>query len=252
MIRKPSTAAFFEFLDGLIRRFPAVALGTVFADVRKELIKALTDYVGRDAALIGPGDVAALDTHFEKWFGRLAAPRRVFVPCVISPWAAPRFSIGPADFVFIDDLLSSDFYPPAEDLLGRYEFERMLAAMQEGRANWLARISVEECDRFKAEEIGALSAALAIVAIQLAIPLPWGMRNMGRLDACRGLAERRTISEAAGLYVGSWSRVEAGISIGTGILADALQDTMPVIKAVGSLVKSFASGRYRLPKLERA
>lgn len=252
VIRKPSTGAFFELLDGLVSRSPAMARGTIFADVRTELMKALADYVGRDAALIGPSDVTALDAHFEEWFVRLATPRRVFVPCVISPWAAPRFSVGPADFIFIDDLLSSDFYPPAQDLLGRYEFKRMLDSMREGRANWLARISVEGCERFKAEEIGALSAALAIVALQLAIPLPWGTRNMGRLDTRRGLAERRTISESGGFYVGSWSRMEPGISIGSGTLADALQNTMPVIKAVGSLVKSFATGQYRLPRLERA
>ena len=31
-----------------------------------------------------------------------------------------------------------------------------------------------------------------------------------------------------------------------------LRETQPVISAVGHVVKSFASGNYRLPKLERA
>jgi hypothetical protein len=252
VIRKPSAEAFLEFLDSLVSRSPAMERGTIFANVRKELMKTLADYVGRDAASIGPGDVAALDAHFEDWFGRLCSPRRVFVPCVISPWAAPRFSVGPADFIFINDIVKSDFYPPADDLLGRDEFGRMLEFMKEGRANWLARISVEGCERFKAEEIGALSADLAVVALQLAIPLSWGTRKMGRLDARRGLAERRTISESGGFYAGGWSRVESGTSIGTGTLADTLQKNMPLIVAVGKLVNSFATGQHRLPKLERA
>jgi hypothetical protein len=252
VVRTPSAEAFFGFLDNLVGRSPAMERGAIYADVRKELMKALAAYVGRDAASIGGGDVRALHAYFEDWFGKLSAPRRVFVPCMLTPWAAPRFSVGPADFVFIDDLVRSDFYPPARDTLGTHSFNQMLEFMKENGANWLARISVEGCERHRAEEIAALSTDLAIVALQVVIPLSWGSRTMKRIDARRGGTQRQVITEIEGWYLGSWSNVQAGMAIGTGTLADQLQNTAPVIAAVGRLVKSFATGQYRLPKLEQA
>lgn len=44
----------------------------------------------------------------------------------------------------------------------------------------------------------------------------------------------------------------ARLAIGTGTLADILQKTKPVTTAVGNVVRSFTSGSYRLPNLERA
>jgi hypothetical protein len=60
VIRKPSAEAFLEFLDSLVSRSPAMERGTIFANVRKELMKTLADYVGRDAASIGPGALLGL------------------------------------------------------------------------------------------------------------------------------------------------------------------------------------------------
>jgi hypothetical protein len=252
VVRQSASDAFADLSECLIKRSPAMERGAIFANVRTELLKAITDYVGRDPTSIGANDVVSLHVHFDEWFGHLAALRRVFVPCVISPWEAPRFSVGPSVFVFIDEVVRSEFYPPAEDILDRDSFDRMLGLMRDNRANWLACVSVEGCEHQRAEEIGALAADLAIVALQLAVPLAWGTQTMGRLDARRGAAERRTLSEAGGYYCVGCSRRDPGLSIGTGTLADILQKTAPTITAVGSLVTSFATGQFRLPNLERA
>jgi hypothetical protein len=60
-----------------------------------------------------------------------SAPRRVFVPCVITPWAAPRFSVGPTIFLFIDDASRSDFYPPPEDPIARDGFDGLIGPDEE-------------------------------------------------------------------------------------------------------------------------
>lgn len=252
VIRQAAGDAFTDLSECLVKRSPAMERGTIFANARTELLKTLAAYTGRDPSSIGGDDVASLHTHFDGWFGQLAARRRVFVPCVISPWAAPRFSIGPAVFVHVDEAARSEFYPPAGDVLGRDGFDRMLGLMRDNRANWLACVSVEGCEHERAEEIGALAADLAIVALQLAIPLAWGTRTMGRLDARRGAAEQRTLSESDGYYNAGWSKREAGLSIGTGTLADILQKTAPTIAAAGRCVAAFATGQFRLPNLERA
>jgi hypothetical protein len=46
--------------------------------------------------------------------------------------------------------------------------------------------------------------------------------------------------------------MEPGLCIGTGTLADILRKTEPLITAVGSCVRSLATGCFRLPHLERA
>lgn len=252
VIRRSAGDAFTDLSECLVKRSPAMERGTIFTNVRTELLRTIATYAGRDPSSIGDEDIASLYAHFDGWFGELAARRRVFVPCVISPWAAPRFAIGPVVFVHIDEAGRSEFYPPVEDMLGRDGFDRMLALMRDNRANWLACVSVEGCEHQRAEEIGALAADLAIVALQLAVPLAWGTRTMGRLDARRGAAERRTLSEAGGYYNAGWSKTEAGLSIGTGTLADILQKTAPTIAAAGRCVELFASGQFRFPNLERA
>jgi hypothetical protein len=229
--------------------------GTVFDDFQTELFDVLSStYIGRDAASITATDVSALHDHFASWFAKLTRPRTVFVPCVISPWPAPRFTVGPAIFIFIEEAAQSEFYPRGDpsDIASRDGFDRLLQLMREEHANWLACVPIEGCEQRRAEEIGALAADLAIVALQLAAPPYFDTRTMSRLDARRGATQKRTLSEADGCYNAGWTRMEPGLPIGAGTLADILQKTEALISAVGGCVQSFVTGRFRLFNLERA
>jgi hypothetical protein len=253
-VLKPGHTAFTELSESIVAQAPDIERGAIFANFQTELLEFLaSSYLGRDAASIGDADVLTLKSHLSAWFAKRATPRKVFVPCVISPWAAPRFAIGPVVFVFIDDVIKSEFYPSGDssDVLSRHGFDGMLKLMRDTHANWLTCVSVEGCEQRRAEEIGNVAVDLAIVALQLAAPA-LDTRAMARLDSRRGAREKRTISEADGYCNEGWSRNEPGLVIGTGTLADILQKTKPLITAVGSCVGSFASGRFRLPKLEQA
>jgi hypothetical protein len=250
-IRLPGHEAFTELSEFIISQFPAMERGTIFANFETELLHFLAAaYVGAKPASISAADASTLRDYFAAWFTKLASPRKIFAPCVISPWSAPRFSIGPVVFIFIEEAARSEFY--STDVLSRDGFDRMLQLMRDTHANWLACVPIEGCEHQRAEELGTLAIDLAIVALQLAIPQAFGTRTMSRLDARRGAAEKRTLSEADGYYNGGWTRMEPGLSIGTGTLADFLQRTEPLITAVGSCVRSFATGCFRLPNLERA
>jgi hypothetical protein len=234
-IQRPAHKAFTDLSEAIIGQFPAMERGTIFGNFETELFDFLaTTYVGRDPASISAAEVSALHDHFAAWFAKLASPRRIFVPCVISPWSAPRFSVGPAIFIFIEEA-TSEFYPRGDpsDILTRDGFDRMLQLMRDARANWLACVPIQGCEHQRAEEIGALAVDLAIVALQLAAPA-LDTRTMSRLDARRGVAEKRTLSEAHGYYSAGWTKMEPGLAIGTGTLADILQKTEPLITAVGS------------------
>jgi hypothetical protein len=248
-IRMPGHHAFTELTDCLLDRLPAMERGAIYADIQTELFNFIEDYVGREPSTVGSKDAEVLVAHFEKWFADKTPPRRVFVPCVISRTPAPRFEIGPVTFEFIDRVTTSDFHPRGggDAALDRRGFDDLVRWMRERDADWLARVSVDCCEQKRAEEIAELAVDLVIVALQLAAPY-LDTRTMAR----RGTSQKRTLSEADGYHSAGWTRKEPGMAIGGGTLPDILQKAAPIFTAVGNVVRSFASGSFRLPVLERA
>lgn len=102
------------------------------------------------------------------------------------------------------------------------------------------------CERKRGQEIAELAVDLAIVALQLDAPNP-DTRTMSRLDARRGTSLKHTLSETHGRYTSAWTLEEPGMA-----LKDILQKSTPVFTAIGNVVRSFASGSFRLPMLEQA
>jgi hypothetical protein len=252
-IRVPGHHAFTELTNCLLDRLPAMERGTIYADVQTELFNFIEDYVGREPSSVGKKDAEVLVAHFEKWFADTASPRRVYVPCVISRTPAPRFEIGPVTFEFIDRVATSDFSPQSGGGAAspRRGLDDLVLWMREWDANWLARVSVDGCEQKRAEEIAELAVDMVIVALRLAVR-HLDTRSMARLDARRGTSLKRTLSEARGYHSASWTRKEPGMTIGPGTLPDILLKAAPIFTAVGNVVRSFASGSFRLPLLERA
>jgi hypothetical protein len=252
-IRMPGHRAFTDLTDCLLDRLPAMERGAIYVDIQTELFNFIEHYVDREPPTVGTKDAESLVAHFQKWFTDKSSPRRVFVPCVISRTPAPRFEIGPVTFEFIDHVTMSDFYPHGggDTVLSRRGFDDLVRWMRERDADWLARISVDGCEQRRAEEIADLAVDLVIVALQLAAPY-LDTRSMARLDVRRGTSQKRTLSEADGYYNAGWTRKEPGMTIGPGTLPDILQKAVPIFTAVGNVVRSFASGSFRLPVLERA
>jgi hypothetical protein len=151
-IRPAGHNAFNELSECLVAHSAAVERGTNFANFQTELFSQLEAYVGRDPGSVACTDARQLVDHFTAWFKRHASPRRVFVPCVLTPWAAPRFEIGSVTVIYIDEITTSEFYPagPAPDVLAKQNFDTMLELMRDTRANWLARAGrrgTRPCDR---------------------------------------------------------------------------------------------------------
>ncbi len=252
LLNRVATDAFDELLESLVTRSSGMERGATSKSIRSELLTVLATYMGSDADSMNADTVETLHKHLEDWFSQRAASRQVFVPCAISPWKSERFSIGPALFIYMDDVTRSEFYPFSDDLIHRGAFDDILASMKTSRAHWLACVSVEHCDQERGQEIGALTADLAIAGLQLALPLFWDTRRMSRLDVRRGEAQAQTISRSGSSYAVSYSNLDAGLPIGPGVLTEALRNAAVVIEAVGKCVTSFATGQFRFPKLEGA
>ncbi|MCD2176482.1 hypothetical protein [Rhizobium sp. C1] len=252
-ILRPGNEPFNEFAEKLFSSSPKMERGTSFSAFQEELFVILTsDYLGRDPMQIGEADVLALQERLAFWFKERAAKRTIFVPCMISPWPSPRFSIGPVTFLFIEDVVKSEYYldlraqsPSAGGL------DRLIEAMGKERAHWLAVVNIDDCDRERGYEIGDLAVDLALVALQLAAP-GLDTRNISRLATRRGPGMKVFLSVSAGRETGGFSNTEPGLSIGNGYLGHIIRETNTVISAVGKCVQSFATGNFRLPKLEQA
>jgi hypothetical protein len=251
-IRMPGHSAFPELTNCLLNRLPAMKRGATYIDIQTELFSFIEDYVDRNPSSVGSTDAETLIAHFERWFSNMSSPRRVFVPCVLSRTSAPRFEIGPVAFEFVDRVAASDIYHrDGNGDLGRRAFDDLVRWMYERDANWLARISVDGCEQKRAEEIAELAVDLVIVALQLAAP-NLDTRTMARLDARRGTSQKRTISETNGRFSSSWTSKEPGMTIRQGTLTNILQKAAPIVTSVGNVVRSFASGSFRLPIIEQA
>ena len=236
----------------LVADCPGLDRGIAFRRIRQELFRMMKNYVGTDPASLQPNLVADLQNELKEWFDHEAEPREVFLPCAISPWPAPPFSIGPVRFTFIDDVRRADFYVSANTLVREHDFGKMLERMHRDRGSWLAQVKVEGCDRARGEEIGALAIDLALVMLQLALPTSWNTRNISRLDARRGGADSQTFSRTATTQSGSHSSHDAGVTIGDGTMQKILHDFSKLANAVGICVMAFASGRFQLPILQRS
>jgi hypothetical protein len=248
-IRMPGYRAFIDLTAALLDRFPEMERGAFYDEIQTEMLSYMETYLGREPSALENVEAEALAVHFEKWFADKASSRHVFVPCAISRTPAPRFEIGPVTFDFIDRVTTSDFC--RQDCRDAPGFHALVRWMREQDADWLARVTVDGCEQRRAQEIAELAVDLVIVALQLAAP-NLDTRNMTRLDARRGTSQKHTLSEAHGHYNAGWTRKEPGMAIGHGTLADILEKTQPTVRAVGNVVRSFASGSFRLPVLERA
>lgn len=254
-VLQPGYDAFSELCEKLISKSPKIERGTAFVKYQKELFGALlSDFLGRDRATVTTADLVALEQRLIDWFSSIAAEQTIFLPCTISPGPSPRFSVGPVSFIHLDQVRTSEYYPAPgmERELPLTGFDNFLAEMGKERAHWLGIVSVKDCDDEKAQEVGALAVDLAIVAFQLAAPNNLGTKNMSRLATRRGTPEKLSLTLSGGHYAGGWSRVEAGLSIGQGLLADIVRTMAHLVTAVGNCIRSFTEDTYRLPAVEQA
>jgi hypothetical protein len=240
-----------DFVASLMARSAGMERGTSFETVHRELLDILTNYLGRAEDSLDATEVATIHANLEESFRKRSKPRQVFIPCAISQWAAPRFSIGPVMFMYRTEVTRSEFYPP-DPGPARQGFDDLLLEMEKTRVYWLACVSVEHCDRDRGEQTAALIADLALAGLQLILPLFWHTREMSRLDSRRGEAQTQSISLSGGAYSLRSTVRDAGLVIGDGTLADALSQNSQWVDAIGSCVTSFATGKFRLPNLELA
>ncbi len=237
--------------DQLFSALPGVERGVRYPDFEAEVFsQVIAQFSDRPGASIGIDDVNGLWTSLETWFAKRVTTRTVFVPCMISPWPSPEFRIGPVLFTFLEDVKKKYTDPSAQDWRELHLNSLLEAAARDG-AHWMAEVDITGCDTERSQEVANLAVDLAIIAIQLAMPY-MGVKNMSRLFDRRGTGQVVTAHRAHGIFSGGFFRVDPGTAIGPNFLAKVVNDTAPLIRAVGHCVNSYSTGSYRLPVIEQA
>jgi len=240
-----------KLAEALFTSLPGIERGTGFATFEGQLFDTVIEqFLERDAATILDDDLNSMCAALEQWFAKRVSSTLILVPCMISPWPSPAFSIGPVLFTFLEDFKGKYADPSAQDFR-ELHLNSMVEAMVREGAHWMAEIEIEGCDVGRATEIAHLAVDLAIVAIQVAAP-NLGVKNMSRLFDRRGTGHVVSVHRAKGRFAGGFGRVDPGTSIGTNYLGKIVHDTKPLMEAVGHLVQSFSTGNYRMPIIEQA
>ncbi len=174
------------------------------------------------------------------------------MPCAITPWLSPRFSIGPVRFIFLEDVKTSELFPRDETWkLDQDQFTKFLKETAERDGTWIAAVDVDGCATLKAIEIGQLAVDLAITGIQVSAPNA-RIKTMSRINKMRGRAFDTTITLRNGIYGWGHSNNSPGLTIGKGYMQEIQRVAQRTFTSVGNRVAGFTTGQFRLPVIEGA
>lgn len=240
-----------KLTDLIFASSPNIERGTNYSSFQEELFSLiLSTFLGRDASGIESTDLLDLRQKLNEWFLARAARRLVFVPCMISPWPSPSFHVGPVKFTFLEEFQRAQAASPQAEDFRDLHLNSLLEEMQREHSHWMAEVEIDGCDVNRATEIANLAVDLAITGLQLVAP--YLTKGMARLFDRRGTGQIVTVHKSNERYSGGWSRVDPGTSIGPNYLAKIVYDARITIESVGTRVRSFATGNYSLPVIERA
>lgn len=194
--------------------------------------------------------VGQLEDAIDAWFKGESIARQFLIPCAILPQHASNFSVGPIHFFSIWDLAARVGVEP-EHLTEHLNYGLLIRTMKERSAVWLAEIEICGLDERVATERANLAVDVALVAIQMSLPL-FSSREISRITG-------RTMPSAIGTFFttergahSSISRREPGLTISCGFFDQALAGRSHLIESVGRRVEAYVKGAQSLPKLEQA
>jgi hypothetical protein len=202
-----------------------------------------------DGALDPPAALSNLQLRVTAWFRSSTPPQDYYIPCSIILDKAASFRVGPVRFTHAEDFLA-ERVADLQDPLSRHAFEQLFDFMNERHGRWIADVTVAGCEPVRANEMANLGVDLALVAVQLAVPLNYS-RNMARV-AGKTVPPRFSTVHRVGkqVFAGSTSAFPGYGFMGSA-LAEVVAASQAFFDSVGHRVCHYLSGSG-FPKLEQA
>lgn len=209
----------------------------------------MVDFHDRTNVAVQATDLASIGQQLLKWLQDEIALREFFIPCVISPWDAKPFSIGPVAFKHV-----RDFVPEAQaasESLFEMTFGPVFEQMARSGANWMATVELDGRTKERAQEIADLAVDLALTSLQLCLPEE-GAQHMARMTGRSMPVFRQAIFQSNGQISSAANNSEPGRSFGPGFLDQRLSEAKAVLETAGRRVAAFVDGAASLSNLEMA
>ena len=199
-IRKEAAESLFNYADAIFSASRLYQRGTTFKGLYNELSDVIiNNFFGRKPDELKASDVVFVESKIDEWFQKMIATHELYIPCILSRWFAPPFTIGPVKFTHIDDFVVQE--RTRNKNYFDITFNQVLNAMRHESAHWMATIAIDSCTQDRAWEIGELAVDIGLVGIQLAVPLE-NSKHMARMTARTIPRFRHTVSRSNGSISG--------------------------------------------------
>ncbi|SEN88289.1 hypothetical protein [Bradyrhizobium sp. OK095] len=224
--------------------------GVTFKDVFDELSDLIIfNFVEKRTVVPTITDLTFVEAELEKWFQGKVASHLLYIPCRLSPWPAPSFSVGPVTFVYVQEFAEHE--RKRTGAMFDITYGEMFKGMALHSATWIATVEVGGCMPNRAQERGNLAVDIAIAGIQLIVPLDHSA-GMTRLTARSVPAALQTVTRSNGHTSTSVTNQEPGLSMGDGTFNHFLTSKQALLKAISPRVSAYVDGFGTFPVLEQA
>ena len=177
-VRRDGVAAAIKLARAMAKDNPRYHRGARYRTLTEAILNATIEkFTGRAPESIVADDLAALKAAVEDWFSQNVIPRCYVVPCSLMPDLsgypnARPFTIGPVAFRHVSDFLKTRNSTDAEErMFDEINYRPLLQAINERHATWVAEVEIDGCEEAKASEIADLAVDIALVGVQLVIPV---------------------------------------------------------------------------------
>ena len=194
-------------------------------------------------------DLATFETALQNWYSAQTIELQHFVPCTIILRAC-SISVGPVLFIDADQWLHDQGYtrgaPQSEIKFGPF-----IQAMNERSATWVAVVRTSGLDRTLGQEMANLAVDIALVAIQLVVPINFS-RNVARITARTHPAWTGSICTAGTQTHSTVTRNDPGLGLDAGAFDQFIDQQRGIVDSVGRRVAAFISRNSLTPTLDQA
>lgn len=211
----------------------------------------ITDFLAQESALNQAGQDARLEATLRTWFDSQTFARTFFIPCAILPEHATAFKVGPVAFLSLQDFIVQEGLSQVGDTLSNITFGPMLEAMRERSAGWLAEVMIEGRDKELAVETADLAVDIALVAVQMAIPVTYS-RGVARITGRTFPAWTGQVSKSAGQISSGITRQDPGHGFSAETFDHFIAQQTALLGSIGNRVTAFVTGQCQFPQLEQA
>lgn len=246
-IKREAARELYELADAIYSGTTRYRKGATFKDIADAVFNILMEYFEQAPSKVDSSTVAAFEGKVDAWFCAASTSTHPYIPCDIIPYTAKPFSIGPIRFTYLAEFASGI----QETLPANFVFDQMYEAMTLNHAHWMAELDIGDCLPDRAAEIGDLAVDLALVAVQLVVPLEYSQR-IARLHARRAVRMRISVSMSNGRVSSGSTNQQAGRGLDGTVFEQILSENGHLLASFGKRIDAFLNGHGVLPRLNES